>query len=110
MKHENKVRKMVHGRKEVWFDDATCVSKFINVYRDLFIKANWLSDENFRVSQFKLLDKDKAVYKLAFLMRYDDFEKIKTLLGIKRKDIVLDLHGEYKRNVYTCCWKRKTNN
>lgn len=105
MKHENKVRKMEHGRKEVWFNDVSCVSNFVNVYRDLFIKANWLSDENFCVSQFKLFDEEKTVYKLAFLMRYDDFEKIRTLLGMKRKNIVLDLYGKYKRNVCTCCWK-----
>lgn len=84
MVNKNMVRK--HGRKEIYFSDINSVSRFIKMYKDLFIESSWtryLQDRY--VAKLVELEDGKKIWKLIFLMKHDDMRKIEKDLGIKKK-------------------------
>ena len=97
-KNMNKVRHIPYGRKKVYFDDVKKVSRFVNLYKDLFVLTSWANNrkEGFFVNE---LDTDKGtIYELVFLMNHDDMREIEKVIPFKRKSFVkhFDFYGDEK--------------
>lgn len=97
-KNLNKVRHIPYGRKTLYFKDINDAAKFINLYRDLFVK-------NVQGSTYVKNDKGFN-YELIFWMDHDVWNNVKKDLGIKRKKLLfmyreIGLRDRYKTvNVY----------
>ena len=77
------------------------VERFINLYKDLFVKASWVEDREDKSWTTKVDTTKGPLYKLVFLMNHDDMRKIEKDLNIRRKTIVrnLEYFGEEKRSI-----------
>ena len=92
MKNQNKVRHISYGRKELYFYNLDSVSRFINLYEDLFVDASWVRkfEDNFvGPNLVKTVDKGD-LYKLVFLMDHEDFRNIEKDLKIRRVSFTID--------------------
>ena len=78
-KNMNKVRHIPYGRKTLYFEDINDAARFINLYRDLFVKG---------VQGSTYASTDKYRYKLIFWMNHDDWYKVKEDLNIKVKKLI----------------------
>jgi len=84
MKNEKMVR--TYGRKDLYFTNHEAISRFVNMYKDLFITAFWNQtlEEKFKVWE-RELDNGEILYELWVDMDHNEFRKIEKDLNIKRK-------------------------